>query len=219
MRTWYGQLQLATRAKLELTCFKDCIENILTIDVDGSLYVLVQHWWDTTHTYLFKNVGEMKRKDFAIITTIPSGGFHMKFNNISRLSNTLLRATLVEPIERWIRDHVLVNWIYDAYCKGECLDGSSKGIVVMAFILMFIGANLFVDLAGKVSLQYMRFLKNLSSISAYNWANAVLVNQYHEMDDLCRGVTNYIGGMCYAWKVKLFLSFLFCHDKLQCVSV
>ena len=201
-----------------------CVESLSTIDVDnGLIHVLAERWWDTTHTFWIENVREMTMtpKDFSFITGVPVDYHHIKLCSHVHNNVEFRRKLMGEEFMYWSSERVLILWIYETYRHRKCIDDASTDIVVRAFMLFLVGSVLFVDSDAHASLKLLPLLENISCISKYNWGATALANLYHEMDDLCRGVRDIVGGLSYAWEVynqfiKIFWIVVHTTIKLHC---
>ena len=112
---WYGELPTKVRDKVDICGIDRCIKSILGSDLDvGLIHVLVEHWWDTTHTFWFNGVGEMTMtpKDFTLITGLEDGGTDIQLGRKMHKNHSLVCRLMGQPFFTWTRRYVCAEWMY-----------------------------------------------------------------------------------------------------------
>ncbi|PON93795.1 Aminotransferase-like mobile domain containing protein [Trema orientale] len=200
---WYDELPKPIKDKVHRTGFKHFIDGLSISQVQSALIqCLAEKWWNTTHTFHLDNLGEMTMtpKDFAGITGLTFSGKSLKLDKSIHRNKKIMQMLMGEPILDQRAWSVEVGWLYQTYRIFPCKTGEEEDIVVRAFILALIGSTLFARPNNKVHFYYLPMLTQFNKSAEYNWGAAGLAFLYQQMDDLCRGNTDTIGGNWRAWE-------------------
>ncbi|XP_062085292.1 protein MAINTENANCE OF MERISTEMS-like [Humulus lupulus] len=199
------ELTTAVRERVRVTGLQPLVDGLNRADMDVPLMqALAKKWWDTTHTFIFEQLGEMTitPKDFSAITGIPVYGRPIKIidKHIHRKKDTI-RRLLGRPLAFVNQRRVDINWLYQSYKNMSTTTEEDIDILSRVFILALLGGTLFARANDMVHLFYLPSLDCIEDINNFNWGGSGLAFCYQQMDDLCRQNTRKIGGLWKAWEV------------------
>lgn len=181
------------------------VDGINRSEIDVPLIqALASKWWDTTHTFIFEDFGEMTLTptDFSAISGLPVYGKVLKMNKRVHRNPNLLRTLVGEPLALLKKSRVEVSWLYSVYKNMPLNTGKDCDRLARVFILALLGSTLFARRNNMVDLYYIPSLQCIADIPNFNWGGAGLAFAYQQMDDLCRLNTHCIGGLWKTWEVN-----------------
>ena len=123
------------------------------------LLVLAEHFWDTTCSFRFPNIGEVMLTpyDFFVITGLRLSGKRILVND--SLTSTELKKLLGVVPSRMRSNNIPLSWLCESIPQCETM---AKG--TRMFILLFIGTFLCSDLGCTVNLRYLGSLRKFEQI-------------------------------------------------------
>ena len=127
------------------------------------LLTMAEHFWDTTCTFHFPCIGEVKLTpcDFFVITSLRLGGERILIND-SFTSVELKKLLGVVP-SRMRSNNIPLSWLCENIPHCET---TAKGAHM--FKRLFVGTFLCSDLGSTMNLHYLESLKRVGQIQNYD---------------------------------------------------
>ncbi|PON32401.1 Aminotransferase-like mobile domain containing protein [Trema orientale] len=172
---WYNELPLPVRNKVDAAEFRPLLSTQPITNLDGSLIqALAEKWWDTTHSFHFEHMGEMTLtpKDFSALTGLAVAGSPIRIDMNAHRRNADIVKYFGPAFRSVICRSVRVKWICETYRNQQCSNNEEEDILVRVFTLALIGSTIFSRSNGR-----------------------------QQLDDLCCGNIQIIGGLAYALEV------------------
>ena len=160
----------------------------------AAMCALIERWMDTTHTFHLP-FGEMivTPLDFAAITGLSFSGEPVPFSG-EACESTAARHTwlmdlfgVVASVKSGSSTLLWYTQLVDRVRSGYDAGCVSSEHLARCFLFYLLSAVIFSNASGTRFLKLLPVLKDLRSLSRYNWGTATFAYMYSGLDLACRG--------------------------------
>ncbi|XP_042514404.1 uncharacterized protein LOC122089052 isoform X2 [Macadamia integrifolia] len=218
VKEWWGELPSKVRLKITQAGFGQFL-SLEVRKIDGYLIqALVERWQPSTHTFHLP-VGEATVTPLCLsmLTGLKFGGEPVIEGNgfWERAGTSVSKLLGRNPPHDGGR--VPVAWFRKHYSHIEISDDSPDeklDFLTRAF-MMFLFGNTFSNNNGHVSLDFLAYLTDISSIGKYDWGGALLTHLYQNMDALANRHCHSFLGASFVWEAWFYELFGICAPPLH----
>ncbi|KAI8546936.1 hypothetical protein RHMOL_Rhmol07G0158400 [Rhododendron molle] len=174
----YETLTQRVRELVDAAGFGEFIWTLTRSRIDHAVLVaLAERWRDTTNTFHLL-IGEMTvtPADFAAITGLRVGGGPIPFDSGIQNDQVALEWFLVEAPR--IEEGMARYDQFAKYLKKKVNTEEEAEQMAGAYLLYLFGATLYPNRRSKVHLSYLLALRDLRTVSRFDWGGAALGTAY-----------------------------------------